>query len=175
MTTIQLLVQQTEKAYVWTHKLMDAVPSENWNIIAEGVGSNMSWQIGHHVISMYYHTMMTTVGHVPELIEKLNLQWYTKQCGYDTFAKDMAVEWEADQLRHDLRYMQKQSLALITSLPEPDLWNPVLTTKVPHPVAKTKFEAIDWNIKHTMWHCGQMATIKRIVDQPYDFGLPKRT
>ncbi len=44
-------------------------------------------------------------------------------------------------------------------------------TPVAHPVAKTKFEAIDWNIKHTMYHCGQIGILRRIVDKRYDFGL----
>ena len=69
-----------------------------------------------------------------------------------------------------LKLMQLQSLGVIDSLSENDLRKPVEPTKVPHPIAKTKFDAIDWNIKHTMWHCGQIATIKRIVDNYFDYG-----
>jgi len=47
-------------------------------------------------------------------------------------------------------------------------------TKRKHPVAKTKFEAISWNIKHTMWHCGQIACIKRLIHGGFDFGLTNR-
>ncbi|WP_216824389.1 hypothetical protein [Emticicia sp. TH156] len=37
--------------------------------------------------------------------------------------------------------------------------------------SKTKFEALDWNIKHTLWHCRQIGLLKRVVDKRYDFGL----
>lgn len=75
------------------------------------------------------------------------------------------------QLKEDLKYMQGQYLRVINSLSQNELQQAVESTKIPHPVAKTKFEAIDWNIKHTMWHCGQIAVLKRIVDQPYNYGL----
>ena len=83
----------------------------------------------------------------------------------------MAGAFEPDRLRSDLAFMQEGSLEIIHSLSEGDLHKALEPLKDPHPVAKTKFEAIDWNIKHTMWHCGQMASWKRMVDQPYDYGL----
>ncbi|WP_439557278.1 hypothetical protein [Dyadobacter sp.] len=52
-----------------------------------------------------------------------------------------------------------------------ELNNPLEPTPTPHPIATTKFEAIDWNIKHTMYHCGQIGMISRVVEKRYDFGL----
>ena len=173
MTEKQILIKQTENAFEWTNKLIVSIPTEKWDIVPDGVGSNINWQVGHQIISIYYHTIMTTVGHISELIEKLNLRQYTKLCGYDTFAKDMVGKMHPKQLKEHLEHMQGQSLKVIESLSENELHKPVEPTKVPHPVAKTKFEAVDWNIKHTMWHCGQIATLKRIVHRPYDYGLKK--
>lgn len=31
--------------------------------------------------------------------------------------------------------------------------------------------ALSWNIKHTMWHCGQIVMLKRIIDKPHNFRL----
>lgn len=42
-----------------------------------------------------------------------------------------------------------------------------------HPVATNKQEAISWNIKHTMWHCGQMAILKRVINSRIGFGLKR--
>ncbi|WP_435623588.1 DinB family protein [Flagellimonas sp.] len=173
MTEIQILAKQTEIAFEWTNKLTSSVSIEKWDRLAEGIESNISWQVGHQIISIYYHTIMTTVGHIPELIEKLDLRRYTELCGYDTTPKDMVGKTNSKELKEHLQLMQGKSLEVIKSLSENDLWTPVKPTKVPHPVAKTKFEAIDWNIKHTMWHCGQMASLKRMVDTPHDFGVKK--
>lgn len=173
MNEIQILTKQTENAFEWTNKLVASVPTEKWDIIADGIGSNISWQVGHQIISIYYHTIMTTVGHIPELIEKLKLRKYTELCNYDTHAKNMIGKTSPKELKEHLKYMQGKSLEVIESLTESDLWKAVKPTKMPHPVAKTKFEAIDWNIKHTMWHCGQNGMLKRIVHHPHDFGMKK--
>ncbi|WOC40321.1 DinB family protein [Polaribacter sp. HL-MS24] len=171
MTEIEILTNQTENAFEWTNKLIASVPYDRWHIIANGIESNFSWQIGHQIISIYYHTIMSVVGHISEIIEKLDLRLYTKRYGYDTAAKDLIDKTNPKQLKEDLKYMQGQSLRVIKSLSQNELQQAVESTKIPHPVAKTKFEAIDWNIKHTMWHCGQIAILKRIVDQPYNYGL----
>ncbi len=173
MTEIQILTKQTESAFEWTNKLIVSVPAEKWDIIADGIGSNLSWQIGHQIISIYYHTIMTTVGHISEIIEKLNLGHYTEICKYDTYAKEMVGKTDPKQLMEHLKIMQGKSLKVIGSLSVNDLHETIEPTKVPHPIAKTKFDAIDWNIKHTMWHCGQIATIKRIVDYSFEFGVKR--
>ncbi len=173
MTEIEILGKQTKIAYEWTNKLVVSVPHDRWDVLAEGLESNLAWQVGHLIISIYYHTIMTTVGHVPEIIEKLNLRKYTELCGYDTIAKDMVGKTKPDQLMEHLELMQDKSLGVIASLPSEDLWEAVRPTKVPHPVATTKFDAIDWNIKYTMWHCGQIAILKRLVHIPHDFGVQK--
>ncbi|MET1259590.1 hypothetical protein ABV409_09615 [Flagellimonas sp. DF-77] len=173
MTAIEILSKQTKDAFIWTNRLMENVPYEKWDILADGIASNLSWQVGHQVISIYYHTMMTTVGHVPELLETMDLKWYTSLTGYGTSPKAMVGKTDPKALTADLELMQGKSLELIQSLSDATLWEAVRPTKVPHPVAKTKFEAIDWNVKHTLWHCGQIATWKRMVHRSHDFGVAK--
>lgn len=64
--------------------------------------------------------------------------------------------------------MQKHSLNNIANMDEKEVKAAVKTTGYPHPIAITKFEALDWNIKHELWHCGQIAIINRVVDQRYE-------
>ena len=174
MTETQILAKQTEDAFNWTNKLIDPIPIEKWDIIVDGIESNISWQVGHQIVSIYYHTIMTTVGHIPEIIEKLNIRQYTKMCTFATLPENMVGKTDPERLKEHLEFMQKESLSVIKSLSQKDLKDKIEPIKTPHPIAKTKFEAIDWNIKHTMWHCGQIATIRRIVDKAYDYGLKKQ-
>jgi hypothetical protein len=60
---------------------------------------------------------------------------------------------------------------ILSTLSNSELNSPLEATATSHPIAATKFEAIDWNIKHTMYHCGQIGILRRIVDKRYDFGL----
>ena len=70
-----------------------------------------------------------------------------------------------------LQVMQQKSIAVLSSLSAAELSNPLEPTPTPQPIATTKFEAIDWNIKHTMYHCGQIGILSRIVEKRFDFGL----
>lgn len=173
MNEIDTLTKQTKDAYYWLNKMIDSVQTEKWDEIAEGIDSNISWQVGHQIVSIYYHSIMTTVGHISEVIEKADLKNYTKICSFDTSPADMVGKTKPKLLLEHLVFMQQKSIDVLKSLSEKELKMNVESTKMPHPVAKTKFEALDWNIKHVMWHCGQIATIKRIVDVGYDFGLRK--
>jgi hypothetical protein len=67
--------------------------------------------------------------------------------------------------------MQGRSLEIIKELAPENLHAALEPTRIPHPIAKTKFESLDWNIKHTMYHCGQIGILKRVVDKRYDFGF----
>ena len=86
---------------------------------------------------------------------------------------EAAGKADPTQLRNQLFLLQARSLDTIGALSEEDLDKDIEPTQVPHPVAKSKFEAIDWNIKHTMWHCGQIGILKRIIDERFDFGLQR--
>jgi uncharacterized damage-inducible protein DinB len=73
-----------------------------------------------------------------------------------------------------LLFSQQKVIDTIDTLTSDDLTQDVLQpVKQKHPVAETKLEAVSWNIKHTMWHCGQIASIKRLIHGGYDYGIPK--
>lgn len=76
-----------------------------------------------------------------------------------------------NELVEDLKEIQDHSLAIIGELKEEELQADLEPTGFPHPIAKDKLEALDWNIKHTLWHCGQLALLKRVIDKRYEFDL----
>lgn len=117
---------------------------------------------------------MVIVGHQMELVQEVPLKEYAKL--FTDAAPVHALGKTAPKtLQRQLYQVEQKSLAIIRALPPADLDSGLVPTPVPHPIAKTKFEALDWNVKHTMWHCGQLGILKRIVHERYDFGLRKPT
>ncbi|MDG3581392.1 hypothetical protein [Galbibacter pacificus] len=55
----------------------------------------------------------------------------------------------------------------IQKISENELDMPLKELQPPHPIAKTKYGAIDWNIKHTMWYCGQLSMINGIINKHF--------
>lgn len=82
--------------------------------------------------------------------------------------------WEKqspEALRNNLTIMQKRSIEVFDSLRAENLDCALYSTDVQHSMAKTKFDALDWNIKHAMWHCGQLGILVRIAGERFNFGL----
>lgn len=173
MTALELLLHQTKDAYNWIHKLVDVIPEEKWGITPEGVESNITWQVGHLTLSIYYHSILVIRGHQVEITEAVPLRIYADNYSVNSSPKDSKAILKMAEMMEHLRIIEKKSLEVIGGLSMSDLQEELVPGRVKHPVAKNKLEAIDWNIKHTMWHCGQIATIKRLLDDPYLFELKK--
>ena len=171
MMAIEILSRQTKDTYQWIHKLVDSIPEEKWNETPEILASNVSWQIGHLVISIYYHSILVISGHQKDILEQVPIKKYSELYSFYSSPKDAAGRLTPKELKSHLEIIEKKSQEIINSLTPEELKNELVPGKVEHPVAKTKFEAIDWNIKHTMWHCGQIASLKRILGEPYKFEL----
>lgn len=172
MNQVTFLTKQTEDAYNWTNKLLNSIPHEKWDVLPNVIESTVNWQAGHLIMSFYYHTVMVIVGHLKDVFPVVPLQQYDKLFT-NSDPKDSIGKINPQQLQHQLVFMQQRSLSVISSLTEEELNKPLVPSNTPHPIANTKLEAIDWNIKHTMYHCGQLGIIKRVIDQRYDFGLRK--
>lgn len=173
MTAIEILTKQTKDTYQWIHTLVDTIPEEKWNETPEILASNISWQIGHLVISIYYHSILVIKGHQQEVLQQIPIKTYSELFTFSSTPKDAAGQFSSTELISHLQIIEKKSLEIITALSPEELTEALVPGKVEHPVAKTKFEAIDWNIKHTMWHCGQIASIKRTIGTPHKFVLKK--
>ncbi len=175
MNAIEVLVEQTKEAHVWTNKLIDSVPMKRWEDTPSNLDTNISWQVGHLVISEFYHAILVVTGFDAEITQKINLKSYTEQFGYESNPLQIVGSSNPKELKEHLLFMQHKVIVNIKSLSLLDLNKAVEEpTKRKHPVAKTKFDAISWNIKHTMWHCGQIACIKRLIHGGFDFGLTNR-
>ncbi len=176
MTVTDVLIKQTQDAHLWTNKLIDAVPFAEWHTTPQVLSSNVKWQVGHLILSEYYHAILVVSGFDEEITQKIDLKTYNQRFGYGSVPVAKVIENEPEMLRAQLQFMQAKVIANISSLNSKDIEQKVLQPiKQKHPVAITKFDAISWNIKHTMWHCGQIATLKRLISGGFDFGLPKRS
>jgi len=170
---IQILSKQTIDTYQWLHKLIDTIQDNKWDDIPEVLASNISWQVGHIVISIYYHTILVIKGHQPDVLEQVPLRTYSELFTFNGTPKKCIGGLTPEELKNHLQIIEKKSIEIIDSLTFEDIEDTLIPGEVEHPVATTKFEAIDWNIKHTMWHCGQIASIKRVLGNPYTFTLKK--
>ncbi|WP_111595815.1 DinB family protein [Chitinophaga skermanii] len=170
MDALSHLLQQTRHTHSWTHKLIDDIPIDKWHIIPNNMQSNITWQVGHLVVSHYYHAIWAIQGHQMNILQSIPLQQYAQLFTANP-PKEAVNQIDIPQLLADLHTMEQTSLNIIAQLTEQALTAPLEPITPTHPIAHNKLEAIDWNIHHTMWHCGQIAMIRRSVYRKMEFGL----
>ena len=170
MDQITILARQTESAYTWTKKLLVSIPHEKWDNTPEVVESNISWQTGHLIVSLYYHSILVIAGHQMDILQQVPLKEYSQHFT-NALPANARRKTKPEQLLAHLLFMQQRSIAVIKSLSPAGLEASLAHVQPPHPIAKNKLEALEWNIHHSMWHCGQIGLLKRVIDKRFDFGL----
>jgi hypothetical protein len=170
MDQITMLAKQTESVYTWTNKLLLSITHEKWNVTPDIIESNIKWQTGHLIVSVYYHSIMVIVGHRMDILQHVHLKEYSALFT-NAAPANVSGKTKPEQLQQHLLFMQQQSIEVIRSLSPAGLEAALAPVQPAHPIAKNKLEALEWNIQHTMWHCGQIGLLKRVIDKRFDFGL----
>lgn len=168
MSDINLLVTQIKRVHNWTWKLIENIPSQKWLTTPEVIESNIHWQVGHLIITHFYHTIVCLKKADPDIFQMIPIMEYYPFFSAGSIVKESS-NFAVEELRQNLLKVQNKEVEIFQSLSPEDLSENLFPTQFPHPVAKSKLEAIYWDVEHTMWHCGQIALIKRVVDERYTF------
>jgi hypothetical protein len=165
---INLLKNQTIESHNWVDTLITNFPKDKWFETPEIINSNIAWQIGHLTLSVYYYNVVLIGSPQEHISSKLNLKKYSEFFTASEEKTELIKHFNVDELVENWEFIKLKSIEFITKLSDSDLELEIFKLPKEHPFAKSKLDAISWNIKHSMWHCGQIATITRIIDKPFD-------
>lgn len=161
MSEVKLLQTQFELAHDWTIRLVRELDEDYWKQSPEGLGTNINWQVGHMVVSLYFHALVCTGGSREELKQKLPLSSYIEAYQMGTSPEEKLDQKPGkEDLLAALQLAAKAIKDRLASLEDAQL-NEAVAVK--HPVAKTKREVLVWCTHHQMWHNGQISMLKRLL------------
>jgi uncharacterized damage-inducible protein DinB len=166
-----LLKNQTIESHNWANKLLHNISDEKWFVTPEIIGTNFAWQLGHLTLSQYYYTIVLLNGPNKDFAEKVNMKKYSGLFANGQKRNELFSEVTVDDLKENWNLLQNQTIKILDNLQDKDLNDEIFKLPKPHPFVKTKENSISWNVKHTMWHCGQIAILRRIIDKPLDYGM----
>ena len=173
MNQIEVLLKQTKDTHHWIDELIYSIPEEKWDLTPETIDTNVTWQVGHLIMSEAYHAVFCISGFPMDIVQQMPLRDYSNSFSFNEPPENSVGKFQPQDLKKHLRIVQDKTLYVYSKLTISDMNKPLEPTKVPHPIAKIKFEALSWNVQHNMWHCGQLGILKRVLDVRYDFGLRK--
>ncbi|MBI1836859.1 MAG: DinB family protein [Flavobacteriia bacterium] len=168
---IHLLKKQTIESHAWIEKFISQFPEDKFFDTPEFLDSNFAWQLGHLILSFNYYNVVLLVGPNEIVKETIDLKKYAEFFYKGNKKLEIKSHFQIQQLKSDWDFMCDLSIKTIGNLNEKELNKEIFKLPKEHPFVKTKEDSISWNIKHTMWHCGQIAQLKRIVDSSLDLGF----
>lgn len=143
---------------------------DKWFITPEIIETNLAWQLGHMTLSQYYYTIVLLIGPQIEFAEKISIKKYAGLFANGIKKKELVANISVEELLINWKLMQDKTIEILSGFNDENLNKEIFKISKPHLFAKIQQDAISWNIKHAMWHCGQMAMLKRYIDKPFDFG-----
>ena len=162
MDTVHFLIDQFKLSRGKIFELLNEVPHDVWFKNAGAPNSNVAWQVGHLVLASNYHCISLVLGINEAMIQKDSFKIYMKYCiGLGSINRSLPEGFiSVEDLISDLKEVHDISITGLRNLQDSDLNRPLEPTKMKHPFAKTKYEALSWAFKHDIWHCAEIENLK---------------
>lgn len=158
----RILREQILLAKEKTDKLLVSIPIEKWDDTPDIIQSNLNWQIGHIILANYLHGIASISGVHTEFREKANVPDYIKFYGPKSNPTDFKEEKPSgEELMEVYEFCLSIILENLENLTDTDLEK---DTEVPNPSVKNKYQALMWLSQHQSWHNGQIAVLKRLLN-----------
>ena len=143
-----------------TEALIMDIPFEKWNETPEIIRSNINWQIGHIILANYLHGIASISGADSEFSKKVTnyIKFYGPKSDPSSFKN------EKPSAKELLAVFQLTCFSIVRNLEHIDPNDLDTDTEVSNPSVKTKYEALTLLAQHQSWHNGQIAILKRILN-----------
>ena len=163
MNSIKFIKKEINLVKTQTDNLIADIESNLWSYNPKIINTNLNWQIGHIFLANYLHGIASINGINEDIRNMINVQDYIKFYGM----KSNPLENEREKpSKEELLKIYEFGFEIINQgldkLNELDLDKP---TEIPNPAVKTKYQALMWLFKHQSWHNGQIAMLKRILNE----------
>lgn len=160
LTELQLPLQQIKDAREYTLSLLEDLEPDDWfRMPTEGI-THIAWQAGHIAMAQFRLCLERLRNLQPgdwDLISKD----FIRAFGRGTTPSDDAAAYpEPAEIRATL---DRVFAAVVREVPEYAGDDLDVLLRNPHPIFKTKLEALYFCSKHEMLHAGQIGLLRRLI------------
>ncbi len=163
---LEFIKKEIEWVDNWTSNLISDIDENDYGIV-ENLNTSINWEIGHLIVSKYFHSIQSILNKNSKIIAELNQKVPLNDLFKYYFAGSNPLENRKNRPDKNQLLEYKSEIDLGSNRILEMLTEKTLTerTEIENPVAKTKYDALTFTFKHQMWHNGQIAMIKRIIRQ----------
>jgi uncharacterized damage-inducible protein DinB len=162
-TRIQSAFQRIEFARQYTNRFLPGLSDAEWFWHPHEFVTHVAWQVGHVAVSQYNLCLRRSRGRTSvdeSLIPDSFIEHF--KLGSVPVAESAAYP-PREEIERVFEAVHRQVLTELSGRTDDELDVPVAQ---PHPVFKTKLEAIEYSDKHELVHAGQIAMLRRLMGKP---------
>jgi hypothetical protein len=156
-------IDRIKFARQYTKRFLAGLSDDEWFWCPSELSTHIAWQVGHVAVSQYNLCLRRVRGRTAEdesLIPDRFIDVF--QFG-STPDPVMANNPPLAEIRQVFDAVEQQIVTELATRNDAELDTPV---EPPHPVFKTKLEAVEYAPPHELVHAGQIALLRRMMGKP---------
>jgi hypothetical protein len=157
---LEFAIEQIKLARVHSRRFLDDLAGDEWYWHPAEFTTHIAWQVGHLAVAQYNMCMRRLRGRTNDdeaLISDGFIELYQ-------FGSSPVADPEKNAPRAEIcrvfEAVHRQALDELPRWTTADLDVPL---EQPHPLFKTKFDAVAWCPHHEFIHAGQIALLRRLM------------
>jgi hypothetical protein len=148
---------------LYTSRFLSGLTDDEWFWSPIEFTTHVAWQVGHVAVSQYNLCLRRVRGRISG-DEKIIADSFIEAFKLGSQpAADPADNPPLNEIRRVFDAVHQQALSELATRSEAELDVPV---EQPHPVFKTKLEAVEYAPSHELVHAGQIALLRRLMGKP---------
>jgi hypothetical protein len=156
-------IDRIKFARQYTRRFLTGLSDQEWFWCPSELTTHIAWQVGHVAVSQYNLCLRRVRGRTAEdetLIPDHFIEVFKLGSTPDP---DPQNNPSLAEIRQVFDAVEQQVVTELATREDEDLDVPV---EQPHPVFKTKLEAVEYAPQHELVHAGQIALLRRMMGKP---------
>lgn len=164
MSELKSAIDQIRTARLYTKELLKHIHDKDWfRQPSEGV-THVAWQVGHLAVCEYGLGMKRIRGERPNDSELVSAE-HRNLFGKGSIPEPDAARYPSPgEIRDLFDRVHKQTTEELAATEEDVFSGPI---DPPHPMFKTKLEALHWCAQHEFVHAGQIGLLRRLLGETW--------
>ncbi len=158
MTELERATERIAFARGYTLRFLDGLTPDDWFRIPPAGVSHIAWQAGHVAYAEYRLVLVRLRGVAPDDAGLMPDELARHFKAESTPDPDPSAYPPADAIRAALDRVHARALKELSATDPATLGRPA---EPPHPIAKTKLDALYWCAAHESVHAGQIGLLRR--------------
>jgi uncharacterized damage-inducible protein DinB len=156
-------IERIRFARQYTSRFLTGLSDEDWFWSPSELTTHIAWQVGHLAVAQYNLCLRRIRGRTSQdeaLIPDRFIDSFKLGSQPDP---DPANYPPLDEIRRRFDAVLQRALAELAMRSDTEL---NVSVEQPHPVFKTKLEAVEYCPQHELVHAGQVALLRRLMGKP---------